>query len=145
MKVDMSYYIQQINQLVQQTEEIGETLNEHFMVLRSAIDKKTTDQLEKEQLEEISNKFAKGVATYKNIYKQLLQMRAPVKVIGIHKKLEKNYDEYIKGCQQMLDSIDTEKNLLDVEAFNQAEKIQDEATNGIAFCIKRITTLALKN
>ena len=54
-------------------------------------------------------------------------LRPPTRVLGIHKKLEKAYSQYVLACQSMVESITDES--VDVNQFNESETKQD-ARNG---------------
>ena len=67
-------------------------------------------------------------------------LRPTARVIGIHKKFERAYNDYVDGCLEMIASI---KDGINVEAFNASEQKQDEATEIIAFSIQRMTGILL--
>ena len=54
----------------------------------------------------------------------------------MHKKLVAAYQKYVQCCLDMIASLEGE---VELEAFNQAEQHQDEATDTIAFAIQRMT------
>ncbi|MDN6569054.1 MAG: hypothetical protein L0L19_09155, partial [Tetragenococcus halophilus] len=62
------------------------------------------------------------------------------RVMGAHKKFERSYQNYVDGCEEMIESISNE---VDVKAFNAAEQKQDEATDGIASALQKITSLLM--
>lgn len=62
--------------------------------------------------------------------------------MGIHKKFERSYLNYVAGCEEMLQSIRSEE--IDKAAFDAAEEKQDISTDEIAFSIQRMTNLLLK-
>jgi hypothetical protein len=68
-------------------------------------------------------------------------LRPPARVMGIHKKFERAYTEYVQGCEEMIASLETG---IDVAAFDRAEIKQDTATDAISFSIQRMTSLLLK-
>lgn len=144
MKPNLGVYIQKINDLVTETETIGETMNPDFEIIRNAIDSDQLASLSTEKLAEIHANFSQGTAKYVEFLAIIKGLKAPVKVIGIHKKLEKGYGEYVAGCQEMVNAIDPENQQVDVPAFNAAESKQDETTDTIAFCIQRMTSLVMK-
>ena len=118
-------------------------MNPSYEIVRNAIDEDKLSDLTFEQLTEIKNQFSTGTEEYRVMENSLLHLKAPVKVLGIHKKLEKAFKDYIEGCQEMIDSIDAEHATVDVEAFNTSEVKQDEATDSISFCIQRITQIIM--
>ncbi|MBL1230436.1 hypothetical protein IW492_14475 [Enterococcus sp. BWB1-3] len=143
MKPNIGYYIQVINDIVQETEKVGEEMNGHYEELRQAIDDKKEADISKEKLAEVQGIFNEGTEKYEVFLKQILGLRPPVKVIGIHKKLERCYTEYVAGCKEMVLSLDPEKGL-DTALFNASEEKQDKATDDISFCITKMSNLLLK-
>lgn len=135
--------MQVINAVVTESENVGEKMNPSYEIVRNAIDADKLSDLTVEQLTEIKNKFSTGTEEYRVMENSLLHLKAPVKVLGIHKKLEKAFKDYVEGCQEMIDSIDAEHATVDVEAFNTSEVKQDEATDSISFCIQRITQIIM--
>lgn len=144
MKANLGFYIQKINDIVKETEAIGETMNPYFEEVRNAIDADTVGELSTDKLTEVHANFAKGTASYQGLLNTIKGLKAPAKVIGIHKKLEKSYTDYVAGCQEMVDAIDPAAGSVDQAAFDGAEKKQDETTDTIAFCIQRMTSLLMK-
>ncbi|MBP1040418.1 hypothetical protein I6N95_05255 [Vagococcus sp. BWB3-3] len=144
MKINLGFYIQKINDIVKETEAIGETMNPYFEEIRTAIDNETVGQLSADKLTEIHDNFAKGTTSYQGLLDTIKGLKAPAKVIGIHKKLEKSYTDYVAGCQAMVESINPSEVTVDAAAFDKAEKKQDETTDTIAFCIQRMTSLLMK-
>lgn len=143
MKQNLGYYIQAVNDVVQDTEKIGESMNSYYEELRSAIDDNKVEELSKEKLAEIKEVFEGGTKKYELIMKKIEQLRPPVKVIGIHKKLERSYLEYIAGCKEMTMSLDTE-NGIDTKLFDSSEEKQDKATDDISFCITKMSNTLMK-
>ena len=142
MRPNLGFYIQNINKIVQDTEEIGEGLNPKYEEVRQAIDNDTLSELSAEKLTAIIESFEKGTAKYQAMLEQINKLRPPAQVLGVHKKFERSYTNYVKGCQSMIDSLKNGE--VDVEAFNAAEAVQDEATDGISFSIQRMTITLLK-
>lgn len=142
MRPNLGFYIQNINKIVQDTEEIGEGLNPKYEEVRQAIDNETLSELSADKLTTIIESFEKGTAKYQAMLEQINKLRPPAQVLGVHKKFERSYTNYVKGCQAMIDSLKNGE--VDVEAFNAAEVLQDEATDGISFSIQRMTSTLLK-
>lgn len=142
MRPNLGFYIQNINKIVQDTEEIGEGLNPKYEEIRQAIDNDTLSELTADKLTAIIESFEKGTEKYQAMLQQISKLRPPAQVLGIHKKFERSYTNYVKGCEEMISSL--ANNQVDVEAFNAAEAIQDEATDGISFSIQRLTSALLK-
>ena len=143
MLPNMGYYVQAVDRMVKETEEIGETMHPKYQVIREAIDQNKTADLSSEELTEISGLFKEGTKKYQLILKKISQLRPPAKVMGIHKNFEKAYISYVAGCEEMIQSITT-KDGVDVALFNASEEKQDKATENISSAIQKITNLLLK-
>ncbi|HCM90720.1 MULTISPECIES: hypothetical protein [Vagococcus] len=142
-KPNLGYYIQKINDIVTTSEEIGELMNPSYETIRTAIDSDKVANLTGEQLKETQELFLSGTDKYRGLLAEIKGLKAPIKVMGIHKKLEKAFETYVVGCQEMVDSINLEENSVNNEQFNSSETKQDEATDEISFCIQRITQLVM--
>lgn len=140
MKPNLGFYVQNINTIVEKTEQIGEGMHPYYEDIRKAIDEDTLADLTAERLTEIREIFAKGTAEYQAMFAQITALRPPAKVMGIHKKFERAYKDYVAGCEEMVAAIQDQ---VAVEAFNHAEEVQDQATDTISFCIQRMTNLLL--
>ena len=143
MKPNLGYYVQKINDIVKETEDIGENMNVYYEEIRTAIDEEKTNELTPERITEIRKIFEEGTKEYTILLKKASQLRPPARVMGIHKKFERSYVEYLEGCNEMVQSLDAEKGL-DIELFNTSEEKQDKATDDISFSITRMSNLLLK-
>ncbi|HIY56950.1 MAG TPA: hypothetical protein H9829_01940 [Candidatus Tetragenococcus pullicola] len=141
VKPNLGFYVQKINQIVTDTEKIGEEMNPSFETIREAIDNDQTTEITEEKRQEIIQIFTTGTKQYQEMAQQISQLRPTARVLGFHKKLETSYKEYIAGCEDMIQSLSDD---IDVEAFDAAEKRQDKASDGISFAISRMTNLLLK-
>ncbi|APB31025.1 MULTISPECIES: hypothetical protein [Vagococcus] len=142
-KPNVGQYLQVINAVVTESENVGEKMNPSYEIVRNAIDEENLSDLTVEQLTDIKSHFSEGTEEYRVMENTLSHLKAPVRVLGIHKKLEKAFKEYVEGCQEMIDSIDAENAKVDSEAFDLSEAKQDAATDGISFCIQRITQIIM--
>ncbi|MEG0285340.1 MULTISPECIES: hypothetical protein [Vagococcus] len=142
-KPNLGFYIQKINDVVTASEQVGEEMNPSYEVIRQAIDSNSISELSAEELKNTQDLFLSGTDKYRELLAQIKGLKAPAKVMGIHKKLEKSFVLYVEGCQEMVDSINVEANSVNEEMFNASEAKQDEATDSISFCIQRVTQLVL--
>ncbi|MGX7196767.1 hypothetical protein [Enterococcus olivae] len=141
MKPNLGFYVQKINDIVKDTEAIGEEMNPCFEEIRQAIDEDKTAEISEEKRNEIVKVFEEGTKKYQAMKTTIAALRPPARVMGIHKKFERSYFEYVEGCEEMIASLSEG---VDAAAFNAAEAKQDEATDTIAFSIQRMTGLLLK-
>ncbi|MDN6732781.1 MAG: hypothetical protein L0L58_04615 [Tetragenococcus koreensis] len=132
MKPNPNFYVQKINQIVKDTEKVGEDMNPNY-------EENIAELTEERQLEAVEV-FKEGTAKYRDFLKTLSGLRAPARVMGAHKKFERSYQNYVDGCEDMIESISNE---VDVKAFDAAEQKQDEATDGIASALQKITSLLM--
>ncbi|WP_122645687.1 hypothetical protein [Enterococcus mediterraneensis] len=142
MRPNLGFYVQTINDIVQNTETIGEKMNPNYEKIRAAIDDEKINELSAEEIKETAELFTEGTEKYKEMLQQISRLRPPAKVMGIHKKFERSYMKYVAGCEEMIASLNAE--VVDVAAFDASEQKQDEATDEISFSIQRMTNLLLK-
>jgi hypothetical protein len=126
VKPNLGYYVQKINDIVKNTEAIGEEMHPCYEEIRQAIDKEELAAISDERRAEIVTIFKEGTNQYTAMQ---------------HKKFERAYTEYVQGCEEMIASLETG---IDVAAFDRAEIKQDTATDAISFSIQRMTSLLLK-
>lgn len=144
MKPNLGYYVQKINDIVSETETIGETMHPYYEKVRTALDKKQTAELTTSQLEEVKAKFSEGTAAYQQLNTVLQGLVAPVKVLGIHKKLQKAFSAYVIACEEMVTAIEPTTPTVNEELFNHSEQAQDDTSDTISFCIQRLTGSLMK-
>ncbi|MCF1632434.1 hypothetical protein [Tetragenococcus koreensis] len=140
MKPNPNFYLQKINQIVKDTEEIGETMNPNYEEIRALIDEGKSAELTEERQLAAVEVFKEGTAKYCDLLKSLSSLRAPARIMGVHKKFERAYQTYVDGCEDMIESI---ANGIDIEAFDVAEQKQDEATDAIAASLQKMTSLLM--
>lgn len=140
MKPNPNFYVQKINQIVKDTEKVGEDMNPNYEEIRGLIDEDNIAELTEERQLEAVEVFKEGTAKYRDFLKTLSSLRAPARVMGAHKKFERSYQNYVDGCQDMIESISNE---VDVKAFDAAEQKQDEATDEIASALQKITSFLM--
>lgn len=143
MRPNLGYYVQTINTIVNETEKLGEKMNPSYEKIRKAIDEDKVSSLSSAELKETVELFNEGTVSYHELLEKITKLRPPAKVIGIHKKLEKAYMNYVAGCEEMTKSINPEAGV-DIEAFDLSEKKQDESSDTIMFSIEKMTNVLMK-
>ncbi|MBV7389411.1 MULTISPECIES: hypothetical protein [Enterococcus] len=141
MRPNKGFYAREINQIIQNTEKMGEQLHPSYEEIRLAIDEDKLADLDQAHIKEIHELFDEGTQFYRLNFEKIKLLKPPAKVMGNHKTFEKAYEKYVNGCQAMTDSLAGEVN---VDAFNEAEKVQDLATDTLYKVIQKITNLLLK-
>lgn len=141
MRPNTGFYAREINEIVQNTEKMGERLHPSYEEIRTALDDKQVAAFDQERLTEIHELFKEGTEFYRLNLEKISMLKPPAKVMGNHKSFEKAYTQYVAGCQEMTDSLLPK---VDETAFDAAEKKQDAATDTIYKTIQKITNLLLK-
>ncbi len=140
-KPNLGYYVQKINDIVTETEQIGEEMNPSFEEIRTAIDAGKTAEISDEKRQAVIQVFTEGTNKYEALMERISKLQPTARVLGFHKKLEVSYKEYIAGCEDMIQSLVTG---IDVQSFDAAEKRQDKASDGISFAITKMTSTLLE-
>ncbi|WP_407889915.1 hypothetical protein [Levilactobacillus sp. N40-8-2] len=139
-KNNMSGYINVLSKVLQGTEDEAGAMNADFEKMRAAIDDDTVSELSQVELQEVVDNFQRGTDSYEDSLNKLEQASAPVRVLGKHKSLVAAFRVYTEACQAMTNSIDVENQQVDVDAFNQSEKTQENAMEKVTAATQRIMT-----
>jgi len=143
MRPNLGFYVQTINDIVKTTEDIGEVMNPYYEEVRQAIDKNKVNDLTAERIAEIQAKFKEGTEKYELMLKKVGTLKPTPQVLGIHKKFQHAYTEYVAGCNEMILATDSETGI-DADLFNASEEKQDQATDELTFAITRMSNILLK-
>lgn len=136
----MVAYGRVIDNVMGRVEQLQDRMSPEFEELRAAIDNNTLADLDVKHYDDIRKDFAAGTADYGTLLKQYQTASAPARLIGNHILLTKSFAGFVDGCQAMTDSLSDNKQI-DVEAFNAAEKKQDEQTELITRYLQKIQTM----
>lgn len=130
-----------ISTVLQGTEAAQEEMGPKFDALRQAIDAEKLADFSHEEYAATKAAFTKGTNTYQDLLDKMNQVAAPARLLGNHKLMVGAYTQYVAGCQAMLDSLGDGPQDLDVPAFNDAEKAQDEASGKFSKYLERVQQL----
>ena len=75
MLPNIGYYVQSIDQIVKETEAIGEGMHPKYEVIRNAIDEGKTSELDRSTLEETVQLFEEGTKKYRAMLKKVSTLR----------------------------------------------------------------------
>lgn len=114
MRPNLGFYVQTINDIVKTTEDIGEVMNPYYEEVRQAIDKNKVNDLTAERIAEIQAKFKEGTEKYELMLKKVGTLKPTPQVLGIHKKFQHAYTEYVAGCNEMILATDPELSLIHI-------------------------------
>lgn len=137
-KNNLGSYVGVLSKVLQGTEDEANEMNADFETVRQAIDQYTVGDLSREELTKITDHFQTGTDGYVAKLNQLQQASAPVHILGKHKSLVAAFRTYTQGCQAMTDSIHAADQTIDQEAFDAAEKTQENAMAKVTAATQRI-------
>ena len=127
--VSLAQFFQQIGIIMQETEKIGNEMNPYYEKIASAI--KKDEEVSKELLSEVAMEFEDGLEAYHKLEAQVRSMRAPAKLMILFQQFQSYYVSYVESCQMMLDAVQPDKGL-DMDKFQQSEKMQDDKSQKLA-------------
>ena len=134
----MRRYAKIVSDVIDSTSKNGEDLNGDYETLRKSIDTDTIADLTSERLAEIKAHFQSGTDKYQQNVNQLQQAPVPVKLLGRHKLLVRDYQDYANACQAMTNSLEPDQVTIDVDKFNQSEKDQESSIAKVSNVTTRI-------
>ncbi|GAF41036.1 hypothetical protein FC83_GL001899 [Agrilactobacillus composti DSM 18527 = JCM 14202] len=133
-------YAQMINGLVQNLEDNQSDLNGDFEKLKKAVETDTVADIPSDDYWAIQEHFQRGTDSYKDQLNKLKKTPAPARVAGTQFNLVSAYQDFVDGCQAMVDSMQDNRTI-SKSAFAAAEKAQDEASEKISKYIQKLTQL----
>lgn len=140
-QVNIGQYFQNINDMISATEEMGSKMNPYYEKIRQAID--NHEDVSIEELAKVHTIFEEGTEVYQGYQKKVEQMKAPIKLMGLHTKFVKNYIAYVKACEEMVESVNPE-NGLNIDQFNASEKAQDESSQAVSHAVARMAGMVMR-
>ena len=141
MRANIQTYAGLISKMTEIMEQTGDQVDPYFQELKKCMQLGQVADLDQSKLTEIKNQFQNATDNYRSIEKDLVEMKAPIKLIGKHQNLKHDYVQYIEECQKMVTAIDPEAKKVDVEAFTASEKAQEEIMGQITKTLTRIMKL----
>lgn len=137
-RINVNYYINALNDIAQATEEMGNSLNDHYEVMEKAITASDFSIVSDDEFTTTKEKFVEGTASYQENLSKLDDLQVPIPVLGKHKKLISGYRTFVEGCDEMTSSINVEKHLVEVDAFKASEEKQDQGMTQTTDMMQRI-------
>ncbi|CAK8054614.1 chemotaxis protein [Eupransor demetentiae] len=121
----LQHYVQSLQAVLQSTQDQANHVSPYFVKLDDARQEKKLSEMDSVEFKEIKAEFDDAVTCYEDNAKKLAALQAPVRWLGAHKSLVKNYDEYAKATKMMADALDADKQTIDEEHFTQSENDQE--------------------
>ncbi|MDR3242306.1 MAG: hypothetical protein LBT37_09070 [Lactobacillaceae bacterium] len=119
-------YALKLSQIIQTTEDAGTAVADYFVKLKTALDADKLSEMPKAEFEEIAAEFDDVVEIYKQADADLTALKAPVRLIGVQGSLVKTFRAYYEATIVMAESLNIAEQTIDLPAFEQSEKDQDQ-------------------
>lgn len=136
-------YAMQLSEIVQKTEEIGTNVAPFFAKLEEAMQADKLAEMPKNDFQEIAAEFDETVEAYEETITRMKQLKAPVRVMGMHQNMMTTYREYVDATRQMAESLDVTKQVIVQPAFGESEVAQEDLMDKFTAQINRILTSVL--
>lgn len=143
MRANIQTYAGLISRVTDVLEQTGEQVDPYFQELKKCLQLGQVEELDQSRLAEIKSQFQKATDRYQSIEKEIVNEKAPVKLIGKHQLLKRDYVRYVAECQKMVDAVDLEYKRIDVQAFSNSEKSQEDIMAQITKTLTRIMNLLI--
>jgi hypothetical protein len=121
-KNKMAIYAPFLSNVINDTNKIGEEMSKDYEPLEAAIEK---DDYSSVDLKSTKLVFQNGTDRYRELLNQLDKADVPARELGRHAMLKDAYTDYVKGCQDMVDSI--QNTTVAKDDFNAAGDLQQSS------------------
>lgn len=125
-KNKMAIYAPFLSDLITGTNKVGEEMGKTYEPLEEAMKNGDYSSVD---LKKTKETFQSGTDRYQAYLEQLNQVDVPAKELGRHSLLKDAYANYVKGCQNMVDSISD--NDIDKDAFEAAGNLQQDSISRV--------------
>lgn len=143
MRASIQSYAGLISRITEVLEQTGDQVDPFFQDLKKCLQLGQIEDLDHNRLAEIKKQFQIATDRYRSLEKEIVNEKAPVKLIGKHQLLKQNYVKYVDECQKMVDAVDLDHQKIDVAAFSASEKSQEEIMAQITKVLTRIMNLLI--
>lgn len=136
-------YAMQLSEIVQTTEEIGTKVGPFFGKLEEAMQADKVAEMPKAEFQEIAAEFDETVEAYEATIARMNTLKAPVRVMGLHKTMMATYRAYVDATHKMADALNVEEQAIVQPAFGESEVAQEDLMDKFTAQINRILTSVL--
>ncbi|MBA1434699.1 hypothetical protein [Bombilactobacillus bombi] len=134
-------YARILNEVMEKTQEIQEDLNPKFEQIKAALAAGNLTEMKSSEYLKIQGDFQKGTDDYARLTEKLQAVQAPARIMGVHLSLVEAFQEYVKACQDMIDSMKDDRTV-DLAAFQASEQSQDQILDKISKYIIRMNQIS---
>ncbi|MBS0950281.1 hypothetical protein JK159_07930 [Weissella minor] len=136
-------YAMKVAEIAQLTEDTGEKTSPFFDRLDAALNDDKLADMSKEDFQEIATAFDDAVDVYQDASANLAAIKAPARVLGMHKSLVQSYKDYADATQEMADALQVEKHAVDMEQFRDSEAKQNDLIVKFGTQLRRVIMSAM--
>lgn len=129
-------YARIIDDLIANTQQTQADLNPLFETLKANINNNKANINATDYVKTLTA-FKKGTTTYQLQLDKLTNAEAPARFLGVHHSLVTAYQNYVNGCQKMIDSMHDDQTI-DEKQFFDAETQQNQANLKITHYLQKL-------
>ncbi|MDF7627363.1 chemotaxis protein [Leuconostocaceae bacterium ESL0723] len=131
-------YLQTLQTVLGDTQEAANQVSPYFVKLDEARQADKLGDLPKAEFAEIKAEFDDAVGVYQKNATILADAKPPVRWLGVHKLLVKNYADYAKATEAMADAVVLDGQKIKEAEFSQSEKDQETSMNKVQANVGKI-------
>ncbi|MBS1007499.1 chemotaxis protein [Leuconostoc suionicum] len=118
-------YVQTLQEVLTITQDTADRVAPFFTKLDDAKEANTVADIPAAEFAEIKAEFEDAVAAYQKNAQILNTVQAPVRLLGLHKSLAKNYSAYAEATNMMSDALNVTDQTVDDALYVKSEKDQE--------------------
>ena len=133
-------YVQTLQQVLTATQEAADRVAPFFTKLDDAKQENKVTDIPAAEFAEIKAEFEDAVTSYQENAARLNAAQAPIRILGVHKSLAKNYELYAQATALMSDSLNVADQTIDDDKYEQSEADQAQYLNKVQTNVSKIMT-----
>ncbi|MBE4728020.1 chemotaxis protein [Leuconostoc suionicum] len=118
-------YVQTLQEVLTITQDTAERVAPFFTKLDDAKETNAVADIPAAEFAEIKAEFEDAVAAYQKNAQILNTVQAPVRLLGLHKSLAKNYSAYAEATNMMSDALNVTDQTVDDALYVKSEEDQE--------------------
>ncbi|MDI6544511.1 chemotaxis protein [Leuconostoc suionicum] len=118
-------YVQTLQEVLTITQDTANRVAPFFTKLDDAKETNAVADIPAAEFAEIKAEFEDAVAAYQKNAQILNTVQAPVRLLGLHKSLAKNYSAYAEATNMMSDALNVTDQTVDDALYVKSEEDQE--------------------
>lgn len=118
-------YVQTLQEVLTITQDTADRVAPFFTKLDDAKETNAVADIPAAEFAEIKAEFEDAVAAYQRNAQILNTVQAPVRLLGLHKSLAKNYSAYAEATNMMSDALNVTDQTVDDALYVKSEEDQE--------------------